>query len=247
MVRVPAGIYRMGAEDGEPDEKPIHEVHVSSFEMDTTEVTSAAYAACAAAGACVPAPKQILWSGATDADHELYDEHCNDDRADRRLHPVNCVDWAMAEAYCRWAHKRLPTEEEWEYAARGPEGRSFPWGTVPPSPDLVNGCGEECANELRARGQQIKALYAGSDHWPFTSPVAKYPPNPFGLYDLAGNVWEWTASRYCPYGVKSCEDPRRVARGGSWQVIDWTMLRGSDRSPYDPAIRNTSIGFRCAR
>jgi formylglycine-generating enzyme required for sulfatase activity len=153
----------------------------------------------------------------------------------------------MADTYCRWAHKRLPTEEEWEYAARGPEGRTFPWGNASPSPDVVNGCGDECASEMRARHQQLKALYAGSDHWPFTSPVAKYPANLFGLYDLAGNVWEWTASRYCPYGTASCVVARRVARGGSWQVVDWTMLRGTDRSPYDPSTRNTSIGFRCAR
>jgi formylglycine-generating enzyme required for sulfatase activity len=247
MVRIPAGTFPMGSEDGEPDEKPLHDVRVATFEMDTTEVTGVAYAACVLAGACAAAPKQIAWSGATDADHRVYDEFCNDDRADRRSHPVNCVDWTMADTYCRWARKRLPTEEEWEYAARGPEGRTFPWGAAPPSPDVVNGCGDECASEMRTRGRQLKALYAGSDHWPFTSPVARYPANPFGLYDMAGNVWEWTASRYCPYGTSSCEDPRRVARGGSWQVVDWTMLRGADRSPYDPSTRNTSIGFRCAR
>ena len=150
MVRIPAGTFRMGSEDGEPDEKPLHDVRVAAFEMDATEVTSGAYGACVVAGACLPAPKQIAWAGVTAADHQVYDEFCNDERADRRSHPVNCVDWAMADAYCRWAHKRLPTEEEWEYAARGPEGRSFPWGNAPPSPEVVNGCGDECASDPKS-------------------------------------------------------------------------------------------------
>jgi formylglycine-generating enzyme required for sulfatase activity len=247
MARIPAGTFAMGSDEGRPDEKPMHEVHLASFEIDLTEVTVAQYAPCVASGACVAAPAHVAWPGATDADRKLDDEFCNGNRADRQDHPENCVDWSMANAYCQWAGKRLPTEEEWEYAARGPEGRRFPWGNEAPGADVLNACGEECVEAMRARGKSLQGLYRGSDHWPFTAPVAKYPPGPWGLYDMAGNVWEWTSSRYCPYDTKGCADTRRVARGGSWEVVDWTFVRSADRAPFDPSTRSTEVGFRCAR
>jgi formylglycine-generating enzyme required for sulfatase activity len=250
MARIPEGSFNMGSETGEVDEKPVHAVRVRAFDMDATEVTVAAYGACVASGACTPAPGQVRVAGASGAsgvDHRLDDEYCNGDRPDRQQHPVNCVDWFMADAYCRWAGKRLPNEEEWEYAARGPQGHAFAWGDSDPSSEVLNACGDECVEAMRAKGQSLRGLYQGSDHWPFTAPVGKYKPNQFGLYDMAGNVWEWTASAYCPYGKSDCGDARRVARGGSWQVVDWVFVRSADRAPYDPSTRNTAIGFRCAR
>jgi eukaryotic-like serine/threonine-protein kinase len=247
MVRVPAGSFRMGADDGDDDQKPAHDTRVAGFERDATEVTVAAYSACVQAGACTPPATHVDWPGVTSQDHAVFDDFCNAGRPDRQAHPVNCVDWSSADAYCRWSGKRLPTEEEWEYAARGPEGRTFPWGTDAPSAGVTNACGKECSDEMKARGRSVGALYAASDHWPFTAPVAKYPPNPFGLYDLAGNVWEWTSGHYCPYTTPSCGDPRRVARGGSWDVVEAKFLRTADRAPYDPATRNTNIGFRCVK
>lgn len=247
MAHIPEATFAMGSDEGQPDEKPVHQVHVHAFDMDVTEVTVAEYAQCVAQGACVQAPVHVQWPGVTDADHQLEDELCNGDRSDRRDYPVNCVDWSMATAYCAWAGKRLPTEEEWEYAARGPEGRRFPWGDAQPSPDALNGCGDECVHAMRARGKPLQGLYRGDDKWPFTAPVARFAPGPFGLHDMAGNVWEWTASRYCAYGSSGCSDPRRVVRGGSWQVVDWTFVRTVDREPYDPTTRNAQVGFRCAK
>jgi formylglycine-generating enzyme required for sulfatase activity len=83
--------------------------------------------------------------------------------------------------------------------------------------------------------------------WPFTGRVATTWPGPFGLYDMAGNVWEWTASPYCPYDHPGCGDARRVVRGGSWSVVDYLFVRLSDRSPSDASTRNTNLGFRCAK
>jgi formylglycine-generating enzyme required for sulfatase activity len=223
MAHVPEGTLRIGSEFGKADEKPVHQVHIAAFDMDRTEVTVAQYAACARAGACRAARAEVEWAGVTDSDRRLYGDMCNADRPDRQNHPVNCVDWSAAEAFCRWAGKRLPTEEEWEYAA----------------------CGGECGETVKSDAQT--RFYMGSHHWPLTGPVARGAPGAFGLYDMAGGVWEWTASAYCSYDHPECGDPRRVVRGGSWSVVDYSFVRLTDRSPSAPSTRNTSIGFRCAR
>jgi formylglycine-generating enzyme required for sulfatase activity len=223
MAHIPEATYRMGSEVGEADERPAHEVHVAAFDLDLTEVTVGQYAACVHAGDCAPAPMVIQFPGVTPADQQLYDTECNDDRADRQEHPENCVDWSAADTYCRWAGKRLPTEEEWEYAA----------------------CGGNCDEALGGRGGVAAVL--GAERWPFTTRVAASWPGAFGLYDMAGNVWEWTASRYCPYDHPGCSDTRRVIRGGSWSMVDYLFVRLTDRSPSEPTTRNTNLGFRCAR
>jgi formylglycine-generating enzyme required for sulfatase activity len=223
MARIPEATYRMGSDAGEPDERPVHVVHVAAFQMDVTEVTVQAYAACVRAGACRPAPTAIQFPGVTSADEREFADECNDDRADRQSHPVNCVDWASADAYCRWAGKRLPTEEEWEYAA----------------------CGGDCTKEIGGRGGVAGLLHV--ERWPYTTRVAATSPGVFGLFDMAGNVWEWTASAYCPYDHPACGDARRVVRGGSWAMEDYLRVRLTDRSPEDPTNRNTNLGFRCAR
>jgi formylglycine-generating enzyme required for sulfatase activity len=224
MTHIPEATYRMGSEAGEPDERPVHEVHVTAFDMDLTEVTVAQYAKCVKAGGCVPAPTSVQYPGVTRDDQRFYESECNDDRADRQDHAENCVDWSMADAFCRWEGKRLPTEEEWEYAA----------------------CGGKCEPQTPPKGRAALSI-VGSERWRFTSPVAKSWPGPFGLYDMAGNVWEWTASVYCPYDRPGCTDGRRVVRGGSWSVVDFLFVRLTDRSPSDPNTRNTDLGFRCAK
>jgi formylglycine-generating enzyme required for sulfatase activity len=223
MAHIPEATFKMGSEVGEPDEMPVHPGHVAAFDMDLTEVTVAQYSRCVHAGACVAAPGVVQWPGVTSDDQQLSKDMCNEDRPDRQDHAINCVDWSMADAYCRWAGERLPTEEEWEYAA----------------------CGGDC-NELM-KSQLGRAIARGAARWPYTSRVAGASPGPFGLHDMAGNVWEWTASAYCPYDHPGCGDPRRVVRGGSWSVVDFLFVRLTDRSPSDPSTRNTNVGFRCAR
>jgi formylglycine-generating enzyme required for sulfatase activity len=223
MARIPEATFKMGSEIGESDELPVHASHVAAFDLDLTEVTVAQYSRCVQAGACVPASGVVQWPNVSSDEQQLSKDMCNEDRADRQDHAVNCVDWSMADAYCRWAGKRLPTEEEWEYAA----------------------CGGDC-NELM-KGKVGRSIVRGATRWPYTSRVASGSPGPFGLYDMAGNVWEWTASPYCPYDHPGCGDRRRVVRGGSWSVVDFLFVRLTDRSPSDPSTRNTNVGFRCAR
>ncbi len=223
MAHIPEATYRMGCDAGEPDERPVHKVHVAAFDIDFTEVTVAEYAACVRAGDCAPASKEVRFPGSTLEDQRLYGQECNDDRPERQEHARNCVNWTMADAYCRWAGKRLPTEEEWEYAA----------------------CAGDCDQSLGGRGGVVAILAAA--RWPFTTRVATILPGQFGLYDMSGNVWEWTASRYCPYDHPVCDDPRRVVRGGSWSMADVVSVRLTDRSPADPSNMTTNVGFRCAR
>ncbi len=187
VVRVSAGMFRMGTESGPAEERPPHDVTLSSFSIDLTEVTVAAYRLCVDEGRCSPS---ITW------------DRCNGGRVDRDDHPINCVDWLQAKAFCAWAGKRLPTEEEWEYAARGRDARRWPWGNAPPGPELLNACDKECAR-ARQRSQSLEAplLFEASDGWATTAPVGSYPEgeSAFGVLDLAGNVWEWTASPFCTY------------------------------------------------
>jgi formylglycine-generating enzyme required for sulfatase activity len=223
MVRIHEATVLMGSDTGEADERPVHEVRVGPFDMDLTEVTVSQYESCVLAGACGAAGSTTSWLGITTVDSELYADECNRDRADRQDHAANCVDWSMADAYCRWAGKRLPTEDEWEYAA----------------------CGGDCNLALDSGSE--RSIVRGAARWPGSGRVARGRPGVFGLYDMAGNVWEWTASRYCSYDHPGCDDARRVVRGGSWSLVDEQFVRLSDRAPSDPAARNTNLGFRCAR
>jgi formylglycine-generating enzyme required for sulfatase activity len=222
-AHVPEGTFRMGSDLGEPDENPVHPVHIAGFDLDLTEVTVGQYARCVRAGACLPAPSTVQWPGVTSEDQQISSDICNADLPDRQDDAINCVDWTMAGAYCRWSGGRLPTEEEWEYAA----------------------CGGDCGEGTTAR-EGGRSAVRGAASWPLASRVARRRPGPFGLYDMAGGVWEWTASPYCPYDRAGCGDPRRVIRGGSWSMVDYVFVRLTDRSPSDPATRNTNLGFRCA-
>jgi formylglycine-generating enzyme required for sulfatase activity len=147
-------------------------------------------------------------------------------------HPVVNVTWDEAQAYCGWAGGRLPTEEEWEHAARGGrDGWLFPWGN-------------------QFRGEANALLTVPAETWPETAPVGSFAPNGFGLHDMAGNVWEWTGSRHRPtHGTDAPEDgyDRRTIKGGSWNNAP-PQLRISDRAALSRRGRhNLYVGFRCVR
>ncbi len=213
MVRLPAGTFLMGSDDRAEDEKPVHSVTVASFEMDATEVTVRAYRACVESGMCSEAGLGFS---------------CNWHWPNRDDHPVNCVDWYQATTFCAWAGKRLPTEEEWEYAARGRQSREYPWGSKEPTEGLL------CAYHDSSIG---------------TCEVASFPAGdtPTGLHDMIGNVWEWTASRYCPYDKPECSEKSRVSRGGGWIYGLPADLCAAIRSWGKPTRRMGILGFRCAR
>jgi formylglycine-generating enzyme required for sulfatase activity len=242
MVSIPRGTFQMGSNSGEADEKPVHAVTVAAFCMDVTEVTVDAYASCVRGGGCNTSGLQ--GSG------EWWAKACNWGQSGKGTHPINCVDWNQASAYCRWANKRLPTEEEWEYGARGTSGRTYPWGNEAPGPRLLNACGSECVAWASAQGQTWPpAMYSSDDGWATTAPVGSYPSgdSPFGLKDMAGNVWEWTSSGYSWNYSKNRVTDNRVSRGGSWDGSGPSDVRAAYRNGNGPASRDYDLGFRCAR
>jgi formylglycine-generating enzyme required for sulfatase activity len=184
---------------------------VPAFRIDRTEVRVSEYRHCVEDGACEP---PAVASG------------CNWNEPGRSDHPVNCIDWEQAAAYCSWVGKRLPTEQEWEKAARGTDGRTYPWGNEGPS------C--ETAVMRGARGTGCGQAS--------TAPVASRDRgrSPYGLFDMAGNVHEWTGSVY------ESGSGARVLRGGSFQN-DASAVRASHREGALPNLRDASIGFRCAQ
>ena len=248
MVHVRGGTFLMGSPPwvGD-DEHPQHTVTLRGYCIDRTEVTVAAYTRCVASGKCTAPAEPAKLGG---------DRLCNGTRGDRQDHPVNCVDWNQAKAYCAWANRRLPSEAEWEYAARGGEGSTYPWGSEAPSARRLNACGSEC----RARGKQLgpgasKVMYEDTDGWEATAPVGSFPggASPFGALDMAGNVWEWTADWYGEYQAGASTNPTgpkegtaRVIRGGGWSEIDASRVRGASRFWDEPANRSADRGLRCA-
>jgi len=231
MAEIPAGCFDMGDHfgvEGWWDELPVHNVCISAFGMDRNEVTNAKYEQCVDAGACTDPASSSSVTRPSYYGNPTYDDF-----------PVIQVDWVQAKDYCTWAGKRLPTEAEWEYAARGGlAGKRYPWG------DTIGG---EDANYLDS-----------GDPWDNdTSPVGTYAANGYGLHDMAGDVWEWVNDWYQVdyYTVSPTNDPTgpasgtyRVLRGGSW-VAPTNLLRVSTRFPYDPVnVHDIWVfGFRCAR
>ncbi|WP_394842907.1 bifunctional serine/threonine-protein kinase/formylglycine-generating enzyme family protein [Pendulispora brunnea] len=257
-VEIPAGQYFMGSDrkDTHPNQKPTHHVKVAAFCMDIHEVTARDYKACSQIGQCRRAPVDVDWPGITRQERKAYSTACTGAAPDKADHPINCVTWPMAHAYCAARGKRLPTEAEWEYAARGPDGRTFPWGDEAPTPLLVNACGSECSAWGDSKGVELDMLYSTSDGYPTTSPVGKFPSGKsrYGLYDVAGNVWEWVADWYGDYSAVEAENPtgpengdRRVIRGGGWNGAFDDWLLPSFRYAQDPEARSHGIGFRCAK
>lgn len=230
MVRVPSGRFVMGDARGESDEQPPHEVSVSSFRIDSHEVTYAEYDSCVKRGACTPAhydDKRCLIATPTGFRHvRVPQRYRSPDR------PVVCVTWQQARAYCRAVGKRLPTEAEWEYAARAGNNRTYAWGDAPPTP-------QRCTS---ADNRSPK-------------PAGSFAPNQWGLHDMTGNVWEWTNDWYGRdyYRISDENDPRgspvgqyKVLRGGGWYTGS-EHLRVRNRQWLPPTSAEVSVGFRCAK
>jgi formylglycine-generating enzyme required for sulfatase activity len=226
MVLVPAGNFTMGSTKGDLDEKPIHSVYLDAYYIDKFEVTNALYQACVNADGCKPPAHADSFTRSSYYGNPLYGNY-----------PVVYVDWNMAKAYCEWRGARLPTEAEWEKAARGPEELIYPWGK-----------GIDCQKANYTNGHNA---CAGG-----TSKVGTYEAgkSPYGAYDMAGNVWEWVADWYSatyymsslpsnPMGPDSGR--ARVARGGSWNRGEMD-IRSSNRVNYAPTYNNFDLGFRCA-
>jgi formylglycine-generating enzyme required for sulfatase activity len=252
MLLIDGATFKMGsAAEGETpsDETPQHAETLRPFCLDVTEVTVGQYSACSS---CEPLAESVQGEGLTQNAIKFWSQFCN--KSDAREHPVNCVDWNRANAYCEAAGKRLPTEAEWELAARGEKASSFPWGEAPPSVERVNVCGAECSAMLTQRLEKAgrgpwPRMYADDDSAPATAPVGRYAPGatPGGVADLAGNVWEWTNSPYCRYDEPDCGDSRRVIRGGGWDTVESQDVRAARRLPSAPSARSWSVGFRCAK
>jgi len=232
------------APDANENEKPAHRARVRDFRLDRTEVTVKAYRACVEARVCDEPESYVAEKG-------NYHIFCNWKHPEaRELHPINCVDYRQAAAFCGWAGKRLPSEEEWEYEARaGAEGRKYPWGNDEPTPRHLNACGSECSSRLLANHFPAgRSLYPSSDGWPETAPVGSFPAgaSKHGVLDMAGNVWEWTAAQYASYDGTHRE-AKRALRGGSWGGWDAGTERASNRFRLDETSRGQFLGFRCAR
>ena len=221
MIEIPAGLFTMGSDKGAPDEQPPHEVELSLYWIDKFEVTAGAYQNCVSAGSCTPAAQV---PGCTMGIDSLEN------------HPINCITWSQANIFCQWLEKRLPTEAEWEKAARGTDGRRFPWGETFPSPDLLN----------------YRSILKG------TTAIGTYESGIsfYGIHNMGGNVAEWTADYYGAdyYKNSPSQDPSgpasgnfRVGRGANWQIgIPSEALTTTVRNRFNPETSSNTIGFRCA-
>jgi serine/threonine-protein kinase len=204
--------------------EPARTVTLDAFWIDETEVTNKMYKACVDAGACKPPFQSNSETRKNYFGNPEYDDY-----------PVTYVTWEHANAYCTWAGRKLPTEAEWEKAARGTDGRVYPWGNEVENETLLN-----------------YSLKVGD-----TTPVKAYPlgVSPYGAYDMAGNIWEWVADWYDPayYQTAPSVNPMgpdsgetKVSRGGAWIFYDFDMF-ATDRYGNYPQTTNSVIGFRCAR
>jgi eukaryotic-like serine/threonine-protein kinase len=261
MVLIPAGQFFMGSDlkDAAPNQKPSHNVTLGAFCMDLYEVTAQKYQQCSDVGKCRRATPEVEWDKITPSDKKTYSALCTIADAAKAEHPMNCLSWEMASTYCKNNDARLPTEAEWEYATRGPDGRIYPWGDEAPTAQHLNACGTEClawAKANKVSPQFPGALYQADDGFATTAPVGKFPAgrSRFGPYDVVGNVWEWVADYEGPYSPGDQKDPagpetgvKRVIRGGAWNGSFPEWLHPSFRYAQDPKSQSHGVGFRCAK
>jgi formylglycine-generating enzyme required for sulfatase activity len=236
MVRVPAGPFTMGSDEGPADERPAHQVQLRAFEIDRLPVTNEQFA------------RFLQKFGPAAGDGQRYFDWDDGDARIHRVegawradpgygnHPVVEASWLGAHAYCRSLGKRLPTEAEWEKAARGADGRRYPWGDAAPGP----------------RHARFASRYND------TAPVGSHPAgaSPYGALDMAGNAWHWVSSAYRPYPYREDdgrEDPApgpvRSTRGGGHDSSAME-IRTTERGRHlsrGPSAGHHNIGFRCAR
>ncbi len=257
MILIKGGKMFMGARDLDDNAaaKPPHEVMVPSYCLDKTEVTTGAYQTCVDKGECERALEQVSWPNLTDEKKKRYSPFCNAGQKDRLSHPINCVAWPMADNFCKKAKHRLPTEAEWEFAARGSSQRKYPWGDDPPNGKFLNACGKECSLWGDTHAEKHQMMFEDDDGFPATAPVGSFPAGASaqGVMDLAGNVWEWTADYFAPYGEARLDNPKgpetgdkRVVRGGDFFGFQADWARPAWRWKTDPETYNHAIGFRCA-
>jgi formylglycine-generating enzyme required for sulfatase activity/serine/threonine protein kinase len=265
MVRIDAGKMYMGSRDQDlgDDVRPTHSVRVSAFCLDVHEVTVGAYEACVRTGSCERPPGGVAFPDLDAAHKPHLDKLCNAGKPGRERHPINCVDWKMADHFCRTqagrmpgGGGRLPTEAEWEFAARGSGQRTYPWGDDPPGPTRLNACGAECARWYKDVGlPPSERMYDADDGHAATAPVGSFPEgaSSAGVLDLAGNVWEWTADWYGPYADAEQTDPKgppsgelRAVRGGGFNGIRSAWAKPAFRWKTAPSALSHGIGFRCA-
>jgi serine/threonine-protein kinase len=223
MAYVPAGLFIMGSSVGFADEQPEHSVFLDSFWIDRTEVTNGMYSLCVESDAC---PKPHDQSNT----HPVY--FSDPQFAD---YPVIDLKWSSAQAYCAWAGRRLPTEAEWEKAARGTDGRTYPWGNTLPNNSRLN------FNNSTGDTLPVGSYQSGA--------------SPYGVLDMAGNVTEWVADWYDAgyYAISPHSDPTgpvdgqyKGLRGGSWHTDEYN-IRSADRHYLAPDTRDIVLGFRCVQ
>jgi formylglycine-generating enzyme required for sulfatase activity len=256
MVQIPAGQFFMGSDlkDAADNEKPSHNVSVDSVCMDLYEVSAKKYKACSNEGKCRRAPTEVEWPRITASERETYSPLCTGSDPEKLDHPITCVTWAMADTYCKANDKRLPTEAEWEFATRGPDGRIYPWGDDAPTAQHLNACDAQCVAWAKKHKVELKQLGSGDDGFATTAPVGSFPAgrSRFGPYDVVGNVWEWVADWYGDYKPDAAKNPmgpdkgeRKVIRGGAWNGGFEAWLHPSFRYAQVPNAQSHGIGFRC--
>ena len=251
MVYVPAGEFQMGSSEGDRNTQPANMVVLNGFWLDKSEVSVAHFRRFVAATGYKTEVEKDGWSWVFTGN--TWEEVVGANWAYPRgtevpapdNHPVAHIKWPDAVAYCSWSGGRLPTEAEWEYAARGPQGYEFPWGNTFDGRRL-NFCDKNCP--LSWSDQSV------NDGYRYTAPVGSFPDGAswVGALDLAGNVWEWVADWYGPYSAERKVNPTgptsgeyKVLRGGSWDLgIDF--VRSFTRARDVPSSKSDSVGFRCA-